>query len=184
MKKLFALLLAIALMATMSVTAFAEENETATITVEMADSAGDGWANGAFGFISLSTDELELENYSGHVMPKGVTNAFIFEDGTTTTITHTVAKDEVVYFRWFDPDDKSDEEASFNIYRDGILQYSCDDVTEFNGSDSAFELFFTSYPDQRGMNVTYTVAPTYTVKNGETTVNEGDTVLTVNPDNG
>jgi hypothetical protein len=27
----------------------------------------------------LSTDELEFEDYSGHVMPKGVTNIFTFD---------------------------------------------------------------------------------------------------------
>ena len=129
MKKLFAILLAVALMATMSVPAFAAESQTSTITVVMKDSGGDGWAEGMFGFVSLSTDKLELESSSGYDLPKGVTNAFIFEDGTTATITHTVAKNEVVYFRWFDPADESDEEVSFNIYRDGILQYSCDDVT-------------------------------------------------------
>lgn len=168
MKKLFAILLAVVLMATMSVPTFAAESQTSTITVVMKDSGGDGWAEGTFGFVSLSTDELEFEDYSGHVFPKDITNAFILEDGTTATITHTVAKDEVVYFRWFDPEDASDEEASFNIYRDGILQYSCDDVTEFDGSGTVFELFFTSYPDQRGMNVTYTVDPTYTVTIPET----------------
>ena len=168
MKKLFAILLAVAIIATMSVPAFAAESQTSTITVVMKDSGGDGWGEGSFGFVSLSTDELEFEDYSGHVFPKGVTNGFILEDGTTATITHTVAKDEIVYFRWIDPEDASDEEASFNIYRDGILQYSCDDVTKFDGSGTVFELFFTSYPDQRGMNVTYTVDPTYTVTIPET----------------
>ena len=162
MKKLFAILLAVAIMATMSVTAFAAESQTSTITVVMKDSGGDGWGEGSFGFVSLSTDELELEVGSRLILPKGVTNAFILDDGTTATVTHTVAKDEVVYFRWIDPVDASDKEASFNIYRDGILQYSCDDVTKFDGSGSVYELFFTSYP-QRGMNVTYTVNPTYTV---------------------
>lgn len=168
MKKLFAIILTVALLLSLSVPTFAAESQTSTITVVMKDSGGDGWGEGAFGFLSLSTDELEFEDYSGHVMPKGVTNAFTFEDGTTDTITHTVAKDEVVYFRWIDPEDASDEEASFNIYRDGILQYSCDDVTEFDGSGTVFELFFTSYPDKRGMNVTYTVDPTYTVTIPET----------------
>ena len=167
MKKLFAILLAVAIMATMSVTAFAAESQTSTITVVMKDSGGDGWAEGDFGFVSLSTDELEFEDHSGHVLPKGVTNLFTFESGTTDTITHTVAKDEVVYFRWIDPEDASDEEASFSIYRDGILQYSCDDVTEFDGSGTVFELFFTSYPVE-GTTVTYTVDPTYTITIPET----------------
>lgn len=166
MKKLFAIILAVVMIATMSTTAFAAESQTSTITVVMKDSGGDGWAKGNFGFVSLSTDELELESNSRFDIPKGITNAFILEDGTTATITHTVAKNEVVYFRWIDMDDASDEEASFNIYRDGILQYSCDDVTKFDGS--AYELFFTSYPDKRGMNVTYTVDPTYTVTIPET----------------
>ena len=168
MKKLFAIILTVALLLGLSVPTFAEESQTSTITVVMKDSGGDGWAEGTFGFISLSTDELEFENYSGHVFPKDITNAFILESGTTATITHTVAKNEVVYFRWFDPENASDKEASFNIYRDGVLQYFCDDVTKLDGSASVFELFFTSYPDQRGMNVTYTVDPTYTVTIPET----------------
>ena len=166
MKKLFAIILAVVMIATMSTTAFAAESQTSTITVVMKDSGGDGWAKGNFGFVSLSTDELELESNSRFDIPKGITNLFTFESGTTATVTHTVAKNEVVYFRWIDMDDASDEEASFNIYRDGILQYSCDDVTKFDGS--AYELFFTSYPDKRGMNVTYTVDPTYTVTIPET----------------
>ena len=162
MKKLFAILLAVALMATMSVTAFAAESQTSTITVVMKDSGGDGWAEGTFGFISLSTDEFVYGNNSGEFI-EGMTEWFFLEDGTTATITLTVAKDEVVYFRWIDLEDASDEEASFNIYRDGILQYSCDDVTKFDGSVTVFELFFTSYSNPHGMNVTYTVDPTYTV---------------------
>ena len=158
MKKLFAIILTVALLLGLSVPTFAEESQTSTITVVMKDSGGDGWAEGAFGFASLSTDKLEFEAASGHEVPKGITNAFILEDGTTATVTHTVAKDEVVYFRWAG---EGDEEASFNIYRDGILQYSCDDVTKFDGS--VFELFFTSYSNPHGMNVTYTVNPTYTV---------------------
>ena len=167
MKKLFALILTVALLMSISVPAFAAESQTSTITVVMKDSGGDGWAEGTFGFVSLSTDELEFEDYSGHVFPKDITNAFILEDGTTATITHTVAKDEVVYFRWIDMEDSSNEEASFNIYRDGILQYSCDDVTKFDGSFTVYELFFTSYPVE-GTTVTYTVDPTYTVTIPET----------------
>ena len=167
MKKLFAIILTVALLLSLSVPTFAEESQTSTITVVMKDSGGDGWAEGTFGFISLSTDEFVYGNNSGEFI-EGMTEWFFLEDGTTATITHTVAKDEVVYFRWIDPEDASDEEASFNIYRDGILQYSCDDVTEFDGSGTVFELFFTSYPDQRGMNVTYTVDPTYTVTIPET----------------
>ena len=163
MKKLFAIILTVALLLGLSVPTFAAESQTSTITVVMKDSGGDGWAEGFFGIVSLSTDELELESTSHYDIPKGVTNVFTVESGTTATVTHTVAKDEVVYFRWIDPENVSDEEASFNIYRDGILQYSCDDVTEFDGSGTVYELFFTSYPDQRGMNVTYTVDPAYTV---------------------
>ena len=162
MKKLFAIILTVALLLGLSVPAFAAGSQTSTITVVMKDSGGDGWAEGNFGFASLSTDKLELEAASQVNLPKGITNAFILEDGTTATITHTVTKDEVVYFRWLDPEDVSDEEASFNIYRDGILQYSCDDVTKFDGSSTVYELFFTSYPVE-GTTVTYTVNPTYTV---------------------
>ena len=167
MKKLFAIILTVALLLGLSVPTFAAESQTSTITVVMKDSGGDGWAEGTFGFISLSTDEFVYGNNSGEFI-EGMTEWFFLEDGTTATMTHTVAKDEVVYFRWIDPVDASDKEASFNIYRDGILQYSCDDVTKFDGSVTVFELFFTSYRDQRGMNVTYTVDPTYTVTIPET----------------
>ena len=166
MKKVLAIILTVALLLSLSVPALAEEIQTSTITVVMKDSGGDGWGEGSFGFVSLATDELELEPTSHYDIPKGITNIFTFERGTTATMTHTVAKDEAVYFRWMDMEDSSDEEVSFCIYRDGILQYSCDDATKFDGS--AFELFFTSYPDQRGMNVTYTVDPTYTVTIPET----------------
>ena len=180
MKKLLALILAVALMATMSVTAFAAESQTSTITVVMKDSGGDGWAEGFFGIVSLSTDELELETTSHYDIPKGVTNIFTVESGTTATVTHTVATDEVVYFRWMDMEDASDEEASFNIYRDGILQYSCDDATKFDGS--AYELFFTSYPVE-GTTITYTVNPTYTVTIPENvTIGTDGTEKTVSAD--
>ena len=156
MKKLFAIILTVALLLGLSVPTFAAESQTSTITVVMKDSGGDGWAEGTFGFVSLSTDELVIRNSSGAPI-EGITEFFILEDGTTATITHTVAKYEVVYFRW---GGEGDEEASFNIYRDGILQYSCDDATKFDGS--AYELFFTSYPVE-GTTITYTVNPTYTV---------------------
>ena len=156
MKKLFAIILTVALLLGLSVSAFAAELETSTITVVMKDSGGDGWEEGYFGFVSLSTDELVLGDSSGTPI-EGITEYFILEDGTTATKTHTVAKNEAVYFRW---GGEGDEEASFNIYRDGILQYSCDDVTKFDGS--VWELFFTSYPVE-GTTITYTVNPTYTV---------------------
>ena len=159
MKKLFAIILTVALLLGLSVPTFAAESQTSTITVVMKDSGGDGWAEGFFGFVSLSTDELVLGDNSGTLI-EGITEFFILEDGTTATVTHTVAKDEAVYFRWAG---EGAEEASFNIYRDGILQYSCDDVTKFDGSVTVFELFFTSYSNPHGMNVTYTVNPTYTV---------------------
>ena len=156
MKKLFAIILTVALLLGLSVPTFAADSQTSTITVVMKDSGGDGWEEGDFGFVSLSTDKLVLGDSSGTPI-KGITEFFILEDGTTATITHTVAKDEAVYFRW---GGEGDEEASFNIYRDGILQYSCDDVTKFDGS--VWELFFTSYPVE-GTTITYTVNPTYTV---------------------
>ena len=161
MKKLFAIILTVALLLGLSVPTFAAESQTSTITVVMKDSGGDGWAEGDFGFVSLATDELVLGDSSGTLI-EGITEYFILEDGTTATKTHTVAKNEAVYFRW---GGEGDEEASFNIYRDGILQYSCDDVTKFDGS--AFELFFTSYPVE-GTTITYTVNPTYTVTIPET----------------
>ena len=177
MKKLFAILLAVALMATMSVTAFAAESQTSTITVVMKDSGGDGWEEGYFGFVSLATDELVLGDSSGTPI-EGITEYFILEDGTTATKTHTVTKNEAVYFRW---GGEGDEEASFNIYRDGILQYSCDDVTKFDGS--VWELFFTSYPVE-GTTITYTVNPTYTVTIPETvTIGAEGTEKTVSAEN-
>ena len=76
MKKLFAIILTVALLLGLSVPTFAAESQTSTITVVMKDSGGDGWDEGAWGFVSLSTDELELESTSQFDVPKGVTNLF------------------------------------------------------------------------------------------------------------
>ena len=50
MKKLFAIILTVALLLSLSVPTFAAESQTSTITVVMKDSGGDGWGEGTFGF--------------------------------------------------------------------------------------------------------------------------------------
>ena len=58
MKKLFAILLVVALMATMSVTAFAEESTT-NITLVLTDSYGDGWETATIKACLVKSDGSE-----------------------------------------------------------------------------------------------------------------------------
>ena len=230
MKKLFALLLAIALMATMSVTAFAEENETATITVEMADSAGDGWDDRAR-ILALS-----VPSFSDMEEDEDILGVFTLEGVASGTQTLTIGKNQTVYFFWlFDNEGAYNYEASFTIKRDGVTIYTHADETD-ECPLTAWQRLVVSEPiDPRFTTVTYEVVPTYTVtipatvtlgetakievenvvvekgkqvevaltnandfkiatpegaeltytvKNGEAEVAEGDTVLTVNPADG
>ena len=230
MKKLFALLLAIALMATMSITAFAEENETATITVEMADSSGDGWDDRAR-ILALSVPSLsDMEE------DEDLLGVFTLEGVASGTQTLTIGKNQTVYFFWlFDNEGTYNYEASFTIKRDGVTIYTHADKTD-ECPLTAWQRLVVSEPIvPRFTTVTYEVAPTYTVtipatvtlgetakievenvvvekgkqvevalteandfkvattegaeltytvKNGETEVAEGDTVLAVNPKDG
>ena len=118
MKKLFALILTIVLMATLSVTAFAADYDT----------AGD----------------------------KGMTVTYQVDPTFTVTIPATVALGETATIK------------AENVI---VAKGKQVEVTLTNAND-----FKVTTPQGASL--------TYTVKNDETTVNEGDTVLTVNPDNG
>lgn len=230
MKKLFALLLAVAMVATMSVTVFATENETATITVEMADSAGDGWDDRAR-ILALS-----VPSFSDMEEDEDILGVFTLEDVASGTQTLAIGKNQTVYFFWlFDNEGEYNYEASFTIKRDGVTIYTHADERD-ECPLTNWQRLVVSEPIESGFTtVTYEVAPTYTVTipatvtlgetakievenvvvekgkqvevtltnaNGfkvttqqgaelsytvtkdETAVNVGDTVLTVNPDNG
>ena len=229
MKKLFAILFAVALMATMSVAVFAEENETVTITVEMADSAGDGWDDQAR-ILALSVpsfSDMEEED---------ILDVFTLEDGASGTQTLTIGKNQTVYFFWlFDDEGTYNYEVSFTIKRDGAAIYTHADETDECPLTNYQRLVVSDPIEPKFTTVTYSVNPAYTVtipatvalgetatiqaenvvvpkgkqvevaltdangftvatpqgaklgytvKNGETEVAEGDTVLTVNPKNG
>ena len=158
MKKLFALLLAIALMATMSVTVFAEENETATITVEMADSAGDGWDDRAR-ILALS-----VPSFSDMEEDEDLLGVFTLEGVASGTQTLTIGKNQTVYFFWlFDNEGVYNYEASFTIKRDGVTIYTHADETD-ECPLTAWQRLVVSEPiDPRFTTVTYSVAPAYTV---------------------
>ena len=162
MKKLLSILIAIALMATMSVTVFAEENETATITVEMADSAGDGWDDQAR-ILALSVpsfSDMEEEDILG---------VFTLEDGASGTQTLTIGKNQTVYFFWlFDDEGTYNYEASFTIKRDGAAIYTHADETDECPLTNYQRLVVSDPIDPRFTTVTYEVAPTYTVTIPET----------------
>ena len=230
MKKLFALLLAIAMMATMAVTVFATENEIATITVEMADSAGDGWDNRAR-ILALS-----VPSFSDMEEDEDILGVFTLEGVASGTQTLTIGKNQTVYFFWlFDNEGAYNFEASFTIKRDGVTIYTHADETDECPLTTWQRLVVSEPIDPRFTTVTYQVDPiytvtipatvtlgetatikaenvvvakgkqvevsiadangfkattpegaelTYTVKNGETAIAEGDTVLAVNPKDG
>ena len=158
MKKLLSILIAIALMATMSVTAFAEENETATITVEMADSAGDGW-NDRARILALSvpsSSDMEGE--------EDILGVFTLEDVASGTQTLTIGKNQTVYFFWlFDNEGACNYEASFTIKRDGVTIYTHADETDECPLTDWQRLVVSEPIDPGFTTVTYEVAPTYTV---------------------
>ena len=163
MKKLLSILIAIALMATMSVTAFAEENETATITVEMADSAGDGWDDRAR-ILALS-----VPSFSDMEEDEDILGVFTLEGVASGTQTLTIGKNQTVYFFWlFDNEGAYNYEASFTIKRDGVTIYTHADETD-ECPLTNWQCLVVSEPiDPRFTTVTYEVAPTYTVTIPET----------------
>ena len=218
MKKLLSILIAIALMATMSVTAFAEET-TPNIILELSDNCGDGWETVTIKACLVKSDGSE------EILREGMTVA-----ASEATYEFTVDKFAVVRFYWVGTEEWS-VECGVIIKRDGNIQYEQLEYEEI--TDGA--LICSSYFDPRSTTVTYQVDPTftvtipatvalgetatikaenvvvakgkqvevtltnandfkvttqqgasltYTVTKDETTVNEGDTVLTVNPDNG
>lgn len=219
MKKLFALLLAIAMMATMSVTAFAEET-TPNIILELTDSYGDGWETATIKACLVKSDGSE------EILMEGMT---VTE--SEATYEFTVDKFAVVRFYWVGTEEWS-VECGVIIKRDGNIQYEQLEYEEI--TDGAL-ICSSEYFDPRSTTVTYEVAPTYTVtipatvtlgenakievenvvvekgkqvevaltnandfkvatpegaeltytvKNGEAEVAEGDTVLAVNPADG
>ena len=163
MKKLFALILTVCLLASMSVTAFATENETATITVEMADSAGDGWDDRAR-ILALS-----VPSFSDMEEEEDILGVFTLEDVESGTQTLTIGKNQTVYFFWrFDNDGEYNYEASFTIKRDGVTIYTHADDAEECPLTNWQRLVISEPIDPRFTTVTYEVAPTYTVTIPET----------------
>ena len=158
MKKLFALILTVCLLASMPVTAFAEENETATITVEMADSARDGWDDRAriLALSVPSSSDMEGE--------EDILGEFTLEDVASGTQTLTIGKNQTVYFFWlFDNEGTYNYEASFTIKRDGVTIYTHADETDECPLTNWQRLVVSEPIDPRFTTVTYEVAPTYTV---------------------
>lgn len=219
MKRLLSILIAITMMATMSVTAFAEET-TPNIILELTDSWGDGWETVTIKACLVKSDGSE------EILREGMTVA-----ASEATYEFTVDKFAVVRFYWVGTEEYA-EECGVIIKRDGNIQYEQLEYEEI--TDGAL-ICSSEYFDPRSTTVTYQVDPTftvtipatvalgetatikaenvvvakgkqvevtltnandfkvttqqgasltYTVTKDETTVNEGDTVLTVNPDNG
>ena len=152
MKKLFAILLAVSLMATMSVTAFAEESTT-NITLVLTDSYGDGWETATIKACLVKSDGSEELLREGMAVPFDSYSEENIED----TYEFTVDKFAVVRFYWVGSEEY-DDECGVTIKRDGNIQY------EQNGyeiTDGA--LIFESENNPRYTTVTYSVAPAYTV---------------------
>ena len=219
MKRLLAILIAIALMLSLSVTVCAEESTT-NITLVLTDSYGDGWETATIKACLVKSDGSE------EILMEGMT---VTE--SEATYEFTVDKFAVVRFYWVGTEEWS-VECGVIIKRDGNIQYEQLEYEEI--TDGAL-ICSSEYFDPRSTTVTYQVDPTftvtipatvalgetatikaenvvvakgkqvevtltnandfkvttqqgasltYTVTKDETTVNEGDTVLTVNPDNG
>ena len=219
MKRLLSILIAIALMLSLSVTAFAEESTT-NITLVLTDSYGDGWETATIKACLVKSDGSE------EILMEGMT---VTE--SEATYEFTVDKFAVVRFYWVGTEEYA-EECGVIIKRDGNIQYEQLEYEEI--TDGAL-ICSSEYFDPRSTTVTYQVDPTftvtipatvalgetatikaenvvvakgkqvevtltnangfkvttqqgaelsYTVTKDETAVNVGDTVLTVNPDDG
>ena len=219
MKKLLSILIAIVLMLSLSVTAFAEETPP-HIILELTESYGDGWETVTIKACLVKSDGSE------EILMEGMT---VTE--SEATYEFTVDKFAVVRFYWVGTEEWS-VECGVIIKRDGNIQYEQLEYEEI--TDGAL-ICSSEYFDPRSTTVTYQVDPTftvtipatvtlgetatikaenvvvpkgklvevaltnansftvatpqgaelgYTVKNGETTVNEGETVLAVNPKDG
>ena len=157
MKKLFAILLAVALMATMSVTAFAEESTT-NITLVLTDSYGDGWETATVKACLVKSDGSEELLREGMAVPYDSSS----EENKEETYEFTVDKFAVVRFYWVGTEEY-DNECGVTIKRGGNIQY---EQIGYEITDGA--LIFESEYNPRYTTVTYSVAPAYTVTIPET----------------
>ena len=147
MKKLLSILIAIALMLSLSVTAFAEET-TPNIILELTDSYGDGWETVTIKACLVKSDGSE------EILMEGMT---VTE--SEGTYDFTVDKFAVVRFYWVGTEGWS-VECGVIIKRDGIIQYEQLEYEEI--TDGAL-ICSSEYFDPRSTTVTYSVDPTYTV---------------------
>ncbi len=147
MKKLLSILIAIALMLSLSVTAFAEET-TPNIILELSDSWGDGWDTVTIKACLVKSDGSE------EILMEGMT---VTE--SEATYEFTVDKFAVVRFYWVGTEEWS-VECGVTIKRDGNIQYEQLKYEEI--TDGAL-ICSSEYFDPRSTTVTYSVAPAYTV---------------------
>ena len=151
MKKLFAILLAVALMATMAVTVFAEESTT-NITLVLTDFYGDGWETATIKACLVKSDGSEELLREGMAVPYDGSSKENIEE----TYEFTVDKFAVVRFYWVGTEEYG-EDCGVTIKRDGHIQY---EENDYEITDGAL-IFESEY--NRYTTVTYSVAPTYTV---------------------
>ena len=152
MKKLFAVLLVVVLMATMLVTAFAEESTT-NITLVLTDSYGDGWETATIKACLVKSDGSEEVLREGMAVPYDGAS----EENKEITYEFTVDKFAVVRFYWVGTEEYYDD-CGVTIKRDGHIQY---EQYGYEITDGA--LIFESEYNPRYTTVTYSVAPAYTV---------------------
>ena len=131
---------------------------TSTITVEMADSAGNGWDHRAriLALSVPSSSDVEGE--------EDILGVFTLESGKSGTQTLTIGKNQTVYFFWlFDNEGKYNYEDSFTIKRDGVTIYTHADDAEECPLTNWQRLVISEPIDARPTTITYEVAPTFTV---------------------
>ena len=157
MKKLFALILIVCLLASMSVTAFAEELTT-NITLVLTDSYGDGWETATIKACLVKSDGSEELLREGMAVPYDSSS----QENKEVTYEFTVDKFAVVRFYWVGTEEY-DDECGVTIKRDDHIQY---EQLGYEITDGA--LIFESEYNPRYTTVTYEVSPTYTVTIPET----------------
>ena len=152
MKKLFAIILTVALFLSLSVPAFAEE-ATTNITLVLTDSYGDGWETATIKACLVKSDGSEELLREGMAVPFDSSS----NENEEETYEFTVDKFAVVRFYWVGTEEY-DDECGVTIKRDDHIQY---EQLGYEITDGA--LIFESEYNPRYTTVTYSVDPTYTV---------------------
>lgn len=156
MKRIISFFLAVAMMICFAPAVLADD-AVSVITIEMEDSAGDGWDDNA------RIAVYDVPSIEGLEETEGRIGVYTLESNKGT-VSFTIGKNDTVYFFWmYDNVGRYNYEASFTIKRDGATIYTHSDELEECPLENREYLCASEPIDARGTNVSFSVEPTFTV---------------------